>query len=124
MLIDDGLLVRDRGRWSAPGDISAVRVPPTIQALLAARLDQLDDNERGVVERAAVVDKRISDADVDEITPMNPRPAGPEARTYSHARTAVRPDQLSLGEPTHRFRHLLIRDAAYESIPKGARRAA
>ena len=33
----------------------------------------------------------------------------------------IRPDQLRLGEPTHRFRHLLIRDAAYESIPKEAR---
>ena len=42
MLIDDGLLVREDGRWAATRDLAAVPVPPTIQALLAARLDQLD----------------------------------------------------------------------------------
>ena len=41
MLIDDGLLVRENGRWTAAGDLTTVPVPPTIQALLAARLDQL-----------------------------------------------------------------------------------
>ena len=41
MLIDDGLLVRENGRWAATRDLAAVPVPPTIQALLAARLDQL-----------------------------------------------------------------------------------
>ena len=46
MLIDDGLLVRDNGRWAATARSRAVPVPPTIQALLAARLDQLGVEER------------------------------------------------------------------------------
>ena len=41
MLVDDGLLVREDGRWIATGDLASVAVPPTIQALLAARLDRL-----------------------------------------------------------------------------------
>src|SRR5437660_1490379 len=41
MLIDDGLLVLEGDRWIATGDLGAVSVPPTIQALLAARLDRL-----------------------------------------------------------------------------------
>jgi predicted ATPase len=40
MLIDDGLLVREGDRWIATGDLGSVSVPPTIQALLAARLDR------------------------------------------------------------------------------------
>jgi predicted ATPase len=57
MLIDDGLLLRDNGGWTPTGDLSTVAVPPTIQALVAARLDRLGDEEREVLERAAVVGK-------------------------------------------------------------------
>jgi class 3 adenylate cyclase len=52
ILIDDGLLVRRNNHWGATTDLSAVSVPPTIQALLAARLDRLEDEERSVIERA------------------------------------------------------------------------
>ena len=51
-LVEDGLLVNEDGRWVAAGDLSDVAVPPTISALLAARLDRLDTAERAVLERA------------------------------------------------------------------------
>lgn len=56
MLIDDGRLVRDEtsGAWVATGDLAGVHVPPTISALLSARLDRLSDQERAVVEAASV----------------------------------------------------------------------
>ena len=54
MLVDDGLLVREEGRWVAAGDCRS-EVPPTMQALLAARLDRLEPVERGVIERASVI---------------------------------------------------------------------
>ena len=54
MLVDEGLLQRDNGHWAASADLSSVPVPPTIRALLAARLDQLGQDERAVIERAAV----------------------------------------------------------------------
>ncbi len=57
MLIDDGLLRREDGHWEPAGDLSKVRVPPTIQALLAARLDQLGQEERAVVECGSVEGK-------------------------------------------------------------------
>src|SRR5205085_879898 len=41
MLIDDGLLRQEQGRWVPAGDLSELAIPPTIQALLAARLDLL-----------------------------------------------------------------------------------
>ena len=50
MLIDDGLLIREDGRWVVVGDLAAVPVPPTIHALLAARLDQLGGDERASIE--------------------------------------------------------------------------
>ena len=56
-LIDERLLERDNGHWSARGDLSEVAVPGTINALLSARLDQLELEERAVIQRASVVGK-------------------------------------------------------------------
>ena len=59
MLIDDGSLARDGDRWVATGPLVDLRVPPTIQALLAARLDQLTGDERAAIQRAAVCGKQF-----------------------------------------------------------------
>ena len=59
VLIDDGLVVREDGRWVAVGDLSSVTVPASIQALLASRLDRLTPEERTVLEAAAVVGKEF-----------------------------------------------------------------
>ena len=121
MLIDDGVLVRSDGRWTASGDLPAVRVPPTIQALLAARLDRLDPDERAVIERAAVQGKIFYDDAVAELASEGE--TAPVANLIGRLvrKELIRPDRPGLGGRTHRFRHLLIRDAAYDSIPKGAR---
>jgi DNA-binding SARP family transcriptional activator/class 3 adenylate cyclase len=121
MLIDDGLLVGDDGDWAATGDIGAVRVPPTIQALLAARLDRLDESERSVIERAAVVGKVFYEAAVADSVDEGTRLAVPESLETLARKQLIRPDRPSLGGRTFRFRHLLIRDSAYASIPKELR---
>src|SRR5207253_5448481 len=55
MLIDTGLLHFEEGRWTAASDLADLAVPPTIQALLASRLDSLTSNERAVLEPASVI---------------------------------------------------------------------
>ena len=52
MMIDDELLTREGDRWVPAGSLEDVSVPPTISALLSARLDRLSDHERDVLERA------------------------------------------------------------------------
>ena len=102
--------------------IRAVRVPPTIQALLAARLDRLDDR-RASCDRAC----RGRGQGLLRGSGRRPRrrrtlrPAVAESLGALVRKELIRPDRPSLGERTYRFRHLLIRDAAYESIPKEAR---
>jgi class 3 adenylate cyclase/tetratricopeptide (TPR) repeat protein len=102
---------------SGDGDVA---VPPTIQALLAARLDQLDVSERGVLERGSVEGRVFHRGAVQALSPDEPQVA---ARLTSLVRKElVRPDKPQLpGEDAFRFRHLLIRDAAYEALPKSAR---
>ena len=102
---------------SGDGDIV---VPPTIQALLAARLDQLDPSERGVLQAGAVEGRLFHRGAVQALTPEEPEVA--TRLTGLVRKELVRPDKpLIPGDDAFRFRHLLIRDAAYEALPKAAR---
>ena len=122
MLIDDGLLTRSDGEWVPAGDLSQITVPPTIHALLAARLDRLGGDERAVIERGSVEGKVFHRGAVAELSTEQLRES-----VWNHLQTLVRkelirPDRTDLpGEDAFRFRHLLIRDAAYEAMPKELR---
>ena len=121
MLIDDGLLTRDGDRWMATGALSDLRVPPTIQALLAARLDQLSVEERGAIQRAAVCGKQFHVGAVAALLEADGREVRPILMSLVR-RDLIRPDRSMLaGEDAFRFRHQLIRDAAYEAAPKALR---
>jgi tetratricopeptide (TPR) repeat protein len=95
-------------------------VPPTIQALLAARLDQLDPEERSVLERGAVEGLVFHRGAVAALAPDEQQVDG---RLVTLVRKdLVRPDSPLLPhDDAYRFRHLLIRDTAYEALPKAAR---
>jgi predicted ATPase/class 3 adenylate cyclase len=104
----------------AESENGEVVVPPTIQALLAARLDQLDPSERGVLERGAVEGKIFHRGGVEALAPEE---SDVPTRLMALVRKElVRPDRTQLpGDDAFRFRHLLIRDAAYDGLPKAAR---
>ncbi|MGH2793529.1 MAG: ATP-binding protein [Actinomycetota bacterium] len=122
MLIDDGSLVREAGRWVPAGDLSTIAVPSTIQALLAARIDRLEPDERGALECAAVAGKVFWRGAVLELSPAERR-GGVDANLLALVRKdLVRHDRSTFaGEDAFRFRHLLIRDAAYNGIAKRVR---
>ena len=97
-----------------------VVVPPTLQALLAARLDQLETPERSVLERGAVEGEIFHRGAVQALAPeetqVTPRLAALVRKEL------IRPNKPQLaGEDGFRFRHLLIRDAAYDALPKAVR---
>jgi predicted ATPase len=90
--------------------------PPTIQALLAARLDRLAADERSVLERAAVAGRDFSRAEVEALSPDE----AVEPRLEALARREL---IVPLGPAAYRFGHALIREAAYAAIPKRERAA-
>jgi class 3 adenylate cyclase len=121
-LIDDGFLVTAGDGWSALGDLRQLAIPPTIQALLAARLDGLNGEERSVIERAAVEGKVFHRGAVTDLTPEPMRGQVRDRLASLMRMELVRPDQASFaGEEAYRFRHLLIRDAAYQALAKQTR---
>jgi class 3 adenylate cyclase/tetratricopeptide (TPR) repeat protein len=97
-----------------------VEVPPTLQALLAARLDQLDEPERRVLERGSVEGEVFHRGTVQALAPEETQVTTRLAALVRHQ--LVRPDRTQLaGDDGYRFRHLLIRDAAYDALPKSVR---
>jgi class 3 adenylate cyclase/tetratricopeptide (TPR) repeat protein len=122
MLIDDGLLENEDGRIVAATELSTIVVPPTITALLGARLDALTSGERAVLERASVVGQEFSRGAVRELA-RESEPGTTDEHLNSLVRKGlVRPHRSTLhGEDAFSFRHMLIRDAAYDAMPKAFR---
>ena len=121
LLVDEGRLVRKEGRWVATSDLSDVPVPPTISALLAARLDKLPARERHVLDIASVMGQIFYPAAVRALAGDRSDAVDPGIRALERQQF-VRRERSDLPEiDALAFRHLLIRDAAYDAVPKAAR---
>jgi class 3 adenylate cyclase/tetratricopeptide (TPR) repeat protein len=122
MLIDNGTLRLVQGRWESSPDLAELSVPPSIHALLSARLDLLSADERAVIEPASVIGVSFPQAAVADLAPGWVRP-GVAAHLESMTRKQlIRPDRATTPEDNgHRFSHILIRDAAYGGLLKRAR---
>jgi class 3 adenylate cyclase/tetratricopeptide (TPR) repeat protein len=108
-------LVRERG---------TVSIPATIQALLAARLERLPEQERELLERGAVEGEVFHRLAIRALA--TERLAGEvEQRLAGLVRKElIRPHPATFrDDEAFRFRHLLIRDAAYDALPKAERAA-
>ena len=100
--------------------VGELAMPPTIHALLAARLDQLDPTERGVLERGAVAGRVFHQSAVEYLVDG-------ESKVHPCLNALVRkeliqPHEAQIpGDYAFRFRHQLIRDATYDALPKTVR---
>src|SRR5215831_7088717 len=97
-------------------------LPPTIQALLSARLQRLGPGASSVLVRAAIIGKDFGEQAVRELLPVEAR--SPLSRNL---RTLVAKGLVQRGPPSripaeeYSFRHILIQEAAYRAIPKSLR---
>ena len=122
MLIDDGMLVREDGAWLPASDLGSVAVPPSVAALLAARLERLTDDERRAIECAAVIGKEFYAGALRDLLPAVLRDDASGLIRSLIRKELVRTGRSMVpGEEAFRFRHILIRDAAYQAIPKERR---
>jgi class 3 adenylate cyclase len=124
MLRDRGALVVEDGAWRMSDATTDVEVPPNVQALLAARLDELPREERAVAEHASVIGRSFEAAAVGELVPADLRTDLARRLLALVRKELLRPDRSMLTEgDAFRFRHILIRDAAYAALPKAERAA-
>jgi class 3 adenylate cyclase/tetratricopeptide (TPR) repeat protein len=105
-------------------DDGTVSIPATIHALLAARLERLPEPERELLERGAVEGEVFHRLAIRAMA--SERLAGEvEQRLAGLVRKElIRPHPATFrDDEAFRFRHLLIRDAAYDALPKAKRAA-
>ena len=122
MLVDDGRLEPKDGRWVAVGDLDNFTVPPGINALLAARLELLGGQERAVLGRAGVMGQTFYVGALAELSPPDLAPRIPSLLLELVRKELIRPSRSDFGEEAaFEFRHLLIRDAAYDAVTKETR---
>ena len=116
LLLEEGLLRIDDGQWRPAPDLQELPVPASIQVLLASRLDLLGRDERQVLERAAIEGQRFHRSAVEQLSDQ------PAAQIGASLQALVRKELVrQIADDEFRFRHLLIRDAAYDSLPKQVR---
>ena len=119
MLVDDGRLRPTDVGWVAADGLDQLEVPRSIEATLAARVDHLSAVERACAELAAVIGMEFWASAIQQISGSDLAEAfsglARKRVTEPVRRRGAAGDML-------RFRHLLLRDAVYEAIPK-ARRA-
>jgi class 3 adenylate cyclase/tetratricopeptide (TPR) repeat protein len=119
-LIDEGAIVRDSGRWQVTEHAHQVRLPDTVHGLLAARIDGLPAAEKALLQQAAVVGRIFWPG---SLGPSSVATGAELLRSLERrGLIAARPTSTIEGETEYIFRHMLIRDVAYASVPR-ARRA-
>jgi hypothetical protein len=118
-LIDEGLLRRDNGEWHAEELPVGYAVPDSVQAVLSARIDLLDDREKAALQAAAVIGRAFWPGPVRVLLGEGePDFEILEERDFIRRRAG----SSLAGESEFAFKHALTREVAYSSLPK-ARRA-
>ena len=122
MLVDEGLLGSQAEGGEAGAEAARMRVPATINLLLASRIDRLPHAEREVLACASVEGRTFHRGAVEHLSRSG---AGADVERLLGAlvhKDLIRPEPSQLRrEDAFSFRHILIRDAAYESLRKHAR---
>ncbi|MEO6028521.1 MAG: adenylate/guanylate cyclase domain-containing protein, partial [Candidatus Binatia bacterium] len=121
MLVQEGALTKEGERWIVGAGLASLEMPPTIHALLAARIERLGSEDRHVLERAAVVGRHFSRSAVAALIGRNGTELDARLESLRRSELIERDTGWLLGEPVLRFHHVLIRDAAYRRLLKGTR---
>ncbi len=116
-------MLRDDGVMNASGTADLpIAVPPTIHALLAARLDRLPVEEGAVIRAAAAIGNVFWWGAVVSLVTEDLRPRVGSILQNLVRRELIAPDRSAfVGEDAFRFHHLLIQDTAYRETPKASR---
>jgi len=109
-LLDRQLLRRRNGSWGLDPETRDLGVPDTVQALLAARIDQLPSSAKDTLGAAAVIGRSFSAAGLAGLV-----------GTAADLRTLVERGFVRATEPELVFKHALTREVAYDSLPKATR---
>jgi class 3 adenylate cyclase len=104
--------------WELASEADRASIPPTVRAVLAARIDGLDESPRRVAREASVVGRDFLYRILSEITAL-PAELGPSLRSLEDAGLMRR--HTPSDEPVYLFQHALMREVAYEALVRRER---
>ena len=116
-LIDQGVIERSDGSWRMGGLPGDLRIPDTVQAVVAARLDLLEPAEKAALQAAAVVGRIFWTGPVYDLIEEQPDLRVLEDRDFIRRRGGSSLE----GEREFAFKHAITREVAYQSLPKAKR---
>jgi ABC-type oligopeptide transport system substrate-binding subunit len=120
-LIDQGAIVQDeaRGHWTATREVAEIPIPDTLQGVLTARIDRLQEEAKGVLQMASVIGRiflyRILEAIAEEERQL-------DAHLLTLQREEMIRERARIPELEYIFKHDLTREAAYNGLLKKKRR--
>jgi class 3 adenylate cyclase/tetratricopeptide (TPR) repeat protein len=118
-LLERNLIVRDGEHWRATQEIERIDLPGTLNGVITARLDRLDDSIRHILQTAAVLGREFSPAVLAEIADA---PELVETALSELQRRELVREKTRLPERKYAFKHVLTQEAAYDSILLSSRR--
>jgi class 3 adenylate cyclase/tetratricopeptide (TPR) repeat protein len=113
-LVERGDFEGKKGAYRLKGGLDSIPLPPTVQAVVAARIDRLEEGEKKVLEIASIVGREISISILDSVAGLDPA-------ALSEAVQHLRQAELLYDVPPFEqrllsFRHPLIQEVAYRSL--------
>ena len=113
-LVETGALTGERGAYRLPLPLASIRVPATVQAVLAARIDRLPAEEKRLLQTAAVVGKDVPVALLEAV-------AGLPDHELQHGLAALQSAEFLyeaslFPDPEYTFKHALTHEVAYGSL--------
>ena len=121
MLVDSGVVKQEQGQWIAARSEVDISIPPTIQALLEARLDNLERGERAAAEPASVIGLEFQTVALRSIAATPVKDALDDKLQALSRKHFIRSMVGTEGEARFRFDHHLVRDTVYNGLLKRAR---
>ncbi len=114
VLFDEGALVRDGAAVRLTKPLGELKIPPTVQAILAARIDRLPTAEKNLLETLAVIGKEFP---LSLVRAVAGTPADELARTLDALQLGeFIYEQPAVGDVEYTFKHALTQEVSYNSI--------
>jgi class 3 adenylate cyclase/tetratricopeptide (TPR) repeat protein len=108
-LIETKQIIRENSHWKAMNADAKVSLPNTLRGVLSARIDRLPELSRHVLQNAAVIGRSFDLGVLKQLTHLN-------GRLDSHIQYLLDASLIEPARDEYMFRHVLIQEAAYDSI--------
>ena len=114
VLLDEGALVRDGTEVRLTKTLGELKIPPTVQAILAARIDRLPSAEKDLLQALAVMGKEFQLSLVRKVSAKSDDELNRMLETLQLAEFIY--EQPAVGDVEYSFKHALTQDVAYNSV--------